>query len=108
MCGLYYTFLIIEPTFDAVCCDFVLYNWNFSMFLNIILLIRELFMISALVYFAGHGFEFGDKYMMPVDCPMDNFCRKDCFCNKELIQLGMKASPRLLVILLDMCLKNPR
>uniref|UniRef100_A0A1B6EA82 Caspase family p20 domain-containing protein n=1 Tax=Clastoptera arizonana TaxID=38151 RepID=A0A1B6EA82_9HEMI len=61
----------------------------------------------VLFYFAGHGFEFGEKFMMPVDCPEKTYTRKDCFCDKELIQTALEASPCLLVMILDMCLQPP-
>lgn len=62
----------------------------------------------AFIYYVGHGFELGNKFMMPVDCPgPDSYLRAHCFCDQELIQCAMKASPQLLIILLDMCLKMP-
>lgn len=60
------------------------------------------------IYYVGHGFELGNKFLMPVDCPgPDSYLRAHCFCDQELIQYAMKASPQLVVLLLDMCLKMP-
>ncbi|KAL1114956.1 hypothetical protein AAG570_007779, partial [Ranatra chinensis] len=61
-------------------------------------------------YYGGHGYEiFNNKFMMPVDCPdSSTFRMADCFCDLHLIQMAMKNTKlRLLVIILDMCLKIP-
>nr|XP_018902380.1 PREDICTED: mucosa-associated lymphoid tissue lymphoma translocation protein 1-like isoform X1 [Bemisia tabaci] len=59
-------------------------------------------------YYVGHGFQIGDKYMMGVDTPCpQSYLRSDCICDQEVIKDIMMAVPKLLVIILDMCLRVP-
>jgi mucosa-associated lymphoid tissue lymphoma translocation protein 1 len=57
-------------------------------------------------YFVGHGFEFQEKYMLPVDAPK-SYLRCNSLCEKEVIRDVMNVKPKLFLILLDMCLKVP-
>lgn len=57
-------------------------------------------------YFVGHGFEIQEKYMLPVDAP-GSYLRCNSLCEKEVIRDVMEVTPRLFLILLDMCLKVP-
>lgn len=62
----------------------------------------------AFFHFAGHGFEMHDKFMLPIDAPgPENYLGRDSFCEKEVKREMLKKKPRLLFMLLDMCLKIP-
>ncbi|KAJ4434542.1 hypothetical protein ANN_23104, partial [Periplaneta americana] len=62
----------------------------------------------AFFYFAGHGFNFQDGFMLPVDAPGPKEYRR---CNSlsvsEVIKNVMEKNPRLFLMLLDSCLKVP-
>ncbi|XP_046398673.1 mucosa-associated lymphoid tissue lymphoma translocation protein 1-like isoform X2 [Ischnura elegans] len=61
----------------------------------------------VIFYFVGHGFQLQqEKYMLPIDAP-SNYLRSQCLCEAEVIKELYATNPRLLVIILDMCLKAP-
>jgi hypothetical protein len=49
-----------------------------------------------------------DKFMLPIDAPgPESYLSRDSFCEKEVKREVLKKKPRLLFMLLDMCLKVP-
>lgn len=62
----------------------------------------------GIFYFAGHGFECDDKFMLPVDAPASGeYLRCDCLSERELLSHVMERNPKLLLEILDMCLIVP-
>lgn len=59
-------------------------------------------------YFAGHGFEIRDKFMLPVDAPgPEDYLQTNAICEREVLRNVLASRPKLLLQLLDMCLKPP-
>lgn len=60
-------------------------------------------------YYAGHGFEMADRFLMPTDCPdFKDVKQSDVLGELEILQLILDRNPALLVLILDMCLKLPQ
>ncbi|GLH07003.1 Mucosa-associated lymphoid tissue lymphoma translocation protein 1-like protein [Gryllus bimaculatus] len=56
----------------------------------------------TIFYFAGHGFELHDKYMLPVECPTsDMYRRSDSLCERHVIKEVLARKPNLLLLMLD-------
>ncbi|EEB12678.1 hypothetical protein Phum_PHUM197620 [Pediculus humanus corporis] len=80
-----------------------LQNLNLIEMRNSIYMFAKLLPSDAYVifYFAGHGFEIQDKFMLPIDIPpAEEYLRSDAICERELLKA-------LFLELLDMCLKPP-
>lgn len=67
------------------------------------------------MYFAGHGIHRFNDYLLPVDLVIDSdYSVRDLVDVNEIIAKIQKTSPKMLVVLLDMCRtiptkeKNPR
>ncbi|GLV40615.1 Neuroglian [Carabus blaptoides fortunei] len=62
----------------------------------------------GLLYFAGHGFELGEKYLLPVDAPdEENYGFRDSISEYQILRDVLQTKPKLFVLLLDMCLVWP-
>lgn len=62
----------------------------------------------AVFYYAGHGFEYCDRYMLPTDCPeVTKYMKKDAVSESQVLSLALAKQPVMLLVLLDMCLKLP-
>ncbi|XP_049962468.1 mucosa-associated lymphoid tissue lymphoma translocation protein 1 homolog isoform X1 [Schistocerca serialis cubense] len=62
----------------------------------------------GIFYFAGHGFELDDKFMLPVNAPESGeYLRCDCMSERELLSHALERKPKLLFEILDMCLIVP-
>ncbi|XP_024936370.1 mucosa-associated lymphoid tissue lymphoma translocation protein 1 isoform X2 [Cephus cinctus] len=63
--------------------------------------------VYGLFYFAGHGFNMQDNYMLAVDSPK-KYLRTDAICDSQLLAMAhLETDPTLLVVILDMCLIVP-
>lgn len=61
-----------------------------------------------MVYFAGHGIHYFNDYLMPVDLDLDSdYSVRDLVDVNEIIAKIQKKSPKLFLILLDMCRTIP-
>lgn len=59
-------------------------------------------------YFVGHGFECGQKYLLPIDAEdPSKFTRKSSINECEILQQILRTKPKLFVTILDMCLSMP-
>lgn len=62
----------------------------------------------AVFYYAGHGFEYWDRYMLPTDCPdIRKYMKRDAISESQILSLVLEKHPAMCLILLDMCLKLP-
>lgn len=62
----------------------------------------------AIFYYAGHGFEYWDRYMLPTDCPeVTKYMKKDAVSESQILSLVLEKQPVMCLMLLDMCLKLP-
>lgn len=63
----------------------------------------------VLFYFSGHGFELSNKYLMPIDSPdIKTMRRQDAISECEILYKLLSKKPKLIVSILDMCLKFPK
>lgn len=62
----------------------------------------------AFFYYAGHGFEMIDKFLLPIDSPeTKSFKKRNALAESRILQIILDRHPVLFVFLLDMCLKLP-
>ena len=52
---------------------------------------------SVIFYFAGHGFEIQDKFMLPIDIPpAEEYLRSDAICERELLKAVLSKKPKVI------------
>lgn len=62
----------------------------------------------AFVYFGGHGFELGEKYLLPIDVPDEDVSTyENCICACQILRDVLQTNPKLFIFVLDMCLSLP-
>lgn len=60
-------------------------------------------------YYAGHGFEMGDRFLLPSNYSNGaEYNKEELFPESLILSKILKRKPLLLVHLLDMCLKLPQ
>lgn len=66
----------------------------------------NLFDLSGLLYYAGHGYEnYGNSFMVPIDAP-NPYRSANCLCVQNILKLMQEKETGLNVFLLDMCRKR--
>lgn len=86
------------------------FNTDLEYMRKALLLLKTLCVEGCYVffYFVGHGFECGQKYLLPVDAEdSSKFTRKNGMNECEILQQILLKKPKLFVTILDMCLSMP-
>lgn len=53
-------------------------------------------LFPVVFYFAGHGFEIRDKFMLPVDAPgPEDYLQTDALCERELLRSILGSNPKV-------------
>lgn len=65
---------------------------------SIIFLYNFFYYFPVVFYFAGHGFEIKDKFMLPVDTPgPEEFSQSDGICERELLRSILSSNPKVFI-----------
>lgn len=98
--------ILEELGFRVMCFNnFTLYEMQVAMELLADCIDQDSF---VLFYYAGHGFEIGDRFMLPTDSPdLAKLTKNDAISESKLLEIICKKKPVLFLLILDMCLKSP-